>query len=120
VGLQKKIKNALTRRWLVGIWPNSTWYGGTSNHDNLLRGGIKGKIIKAMAHPTRMMTIEFLRGGERPFTAMFRLFQLDKSTISKHLLVLKESGIISSRKTGREIIYKLDVPCVADFFACAQ
>lgn|SRR5450759_560581 len=77
------------------------------------------KIIKAMAHPVRLMVIEFLRGGERPFSAIFSLFQLDKSTVSKHLLVLKEAGIVSSRKTGTETIYKLEVPCVADFFKCA-
>jgi ArsR family transcriptional regulator len=80
---------------------------------------LRVKIIKAMAHPVRLMVIEFLRGGERPFSAIFRLFQLDKSTISKHLLVLKEAGIVSSKKTGTETIYKLEVPCVADFFNCA-
>jgi ArsR family transcriptional regulator, arsenate/arsenite/antimonite-responsive transcriptional repressor len=77
------------------------------------------KIIKAMGHPVRLMVIEFLLGGERSFSEIFRLFHLDKSTISKHLLVLKESGVISSRKTGREMIYNLEVPCVADFFTCA-
>ena len=72
-----------------------------------------------MAHPVRLMVIEFLRGGERPFSAIFNLFQLDKSTISKHLLVFKDAGIVSSRKSGTETIYKLEVPCVADFFKCA-
>jgi len=70
---------------------------------------LRVKIIKAMAHPVRLMVIELLLGGERSFTEIFRLFHLDKSTISKHLLVLKESGVISSRKTGREMIYKLEV-----------
>ena len=80
---------------------------------------LRVKIIKSMAHPVRLMVIEFLKGGEHPFSSIFSLFQLDKSTISKHLLVLKESGVISSRKTGTEMIYKLEVPCVADFFTCA-
>ena len=80
---------------------------------------LRVKIIKAMAHPARLMVIEFLRGGEHPFSEIFGLFQLDKSTISKHLLVLKEAGIVSSRKSGTDMIYKLEVPCVADFFSCA-
>ena len=80
---------------------------------------LRVKIIKAMAHPVRLMVIEFLRGEEHPFSEIFHLFQLDKSTISKHLLVLKEAGIVSSKKTGTEMIYKLEVPCVADFFTCA-
>src|SRR3972149_7210925 len=79
---------------------------------------IRAKIIKAMAHPVRLMMIEFLKGGERSFSEMFDLFQLDKSTVSKHLLVLKEAGIVSSRKEGMDMIYRLDVPCITDFFSC--
>ena len=79
---------------------------------------IRSKIIKAMAHPVRLMMIEMLKTGEHPFSEIFDLFKLDKSTVSKHLLVLKESGIISSRKTGTDMIYRLDVPCITDFFSC--
>ena len=79
---------------------------------------IRSKIIKAMAHPVRLMMIEFLKKGERSFSDIFDLFKLDKSTVSKHLLVLKESGIISSKKAGTDMIYRLDVPCVTDCFTC--
>jgi len=79
---------------------------------------IRAGIMKAMAHPVRLMVIELLKEGERPFSDIFRMFQLDKSTVSKHLLVLKEAGILSSRKVGSDVIYRLDVPCVTDFFAC--
>ena len=79
---------------------------------------IRAKIIKAMAHPVRLMVIEFLKDRERSFPEIFDLFKLDKSTVSKHLLVLKEAGIVSSRKDGADMMYKLDVPCVTDFFSC--
>lgn len=79
---------------------------------------IRSKIIKAMAHPVRLMMIETLKTGEHSFSEIFDLFKLDKSTVSKHLLVLKESGIISSRKNGTDMIYRLDVPCITDFFSC--
>ena len=79
---------------------------------------IRAKIIKAMAHPVRLMVIEFLKNGEHSFSEIFDLFQLDKSTVSKHLLVLKEAGVVSSRKEGADMFYKLDVPCVIDFFSC--
>jgi ArsR family transcriptional regulator len=46
------------------------------------------------------------------------MFSLDKSTVSKHLLLLKEAGILSSRKEGADMIYRLEVPCVIDFFGC--
>ena len=79
---------------------------------------IRAKIIKAMAHPVRLMVIEFLKDRERSFPEIFDLFKLDKSTVSKHLLVLKEAGIVSSRKDGADMMYKLDVPCITDFFSC--
>ena len=79
---------------------------------------IRAKIIKAMGHPVRLMMIEFLKKKERSFSDIFDLFKLDKSTVSKHLLVLKEAGIVSSRKSGVDMIYKLEVPCVTDFFSC--
>ena len=79
---------------------------------------IRAKIIKSMSHPVRLMIIEFLKGRERSFSEMFDLFKLDKSTVSKHLLVLKEAGIVSSRKEGMDMIYILDVPCITDFFSC--
>ena len=79
---------------------------------------IRAKVIKAMAHPVRLMMIEFLKKEARSFSDVFDLFKLDKSTVSKHLLVLKEAGIVSSRKSGADMIYKLEVPCVTDFFSC--
>ncbi len=79
---------------------------------------IRSDIIKAMAHPVRLMIIDFLKEGPQPFSALYGLFELDKSTVSKHLLVLKEAGIVSSRKNGADMIYSLEVPCVVDFFGC--
>jgi ArsR family transcriptional regulator len=79
---------------------------------------IRSRIIKAMAHPVRLMVIDELKTREKSFSVLFALFKLDKSTVSKHLFVLKEAGIVSSRKEGTDMIYKLEVPCVTDFFGC--
>lgn len=79
---------------------------------------IRSDIIKAMAHPVRLLIIEYLKEGPRAFSEIFGLFGLDKSTVSKHLHVLKETGIVTSRKNGADMIYTLEVPCVTDFFGC--
>ena len=75
-------------------------------------------ITKAMAHPVRLMMIDALKDGELPFSSLNAVFKLDKSTVSKHLLVLKEAGIVSSRKDGADMIYRLEVGCVTEFFGC--
>ncbi len=41
---------------------------------------IRAKIIKSMADPVRLMMIEFLKNGERSFSEVFDLFQLDKGS----------------------------------------
>jgi len=79
---------------------------------------VRSRIIKALAHPVRLMMVELLKDGELPFSRINNLFESDKSTVSKHLLVLKEAGIVSSRKSGLDMIYKLEVPSIRDFFGC--
>ncbi len=79
---------------------------------------IRSNIIKSMAHPVRLIIIEYLKDKTRSFSEVFGLFGLDKSTVSKHLLVLKEAGIVTSKKNGADTTYTLEVPCVIDFFGC--
>ena len=79
---------------------------------------IRSRIIKSMSHPVRLMIIEALKEGESSFSKINEMFESDKSTVSKHLLVLKEAGIVSSKKSGADMIYKLEVPCITDFFGC--
>lgn len=79
---------------------------------------LRSKIIKAMAHPVRLMIIEFLKGGEKCFCHIMPLFDLDKSTVSKHLQVLKNAKILKSHKAGRDMIYSLECPCITEFLEC--
>ena len=79
---------------------------------------IRSNIIKALAHPVMLMIVDRLREGEKPFSEINNAFQVDKSTVSKHLTILKDVGIVSSRKDRHDMIYSLEVPCVTDFFGC--
>ena len=79
---------------------------------------IRSRIIKSLAHPVRLMIVELLKEGELHFSRINDLFENDKSTVSKHLLVLKEAGVVSSKKSGTDMIYKLEVPCITEFFGC--
>jgi ArsR family transcriptional regulator len=42
------------------------------------------------------------------------------STVSKHLSVLKEAGIVDCRKEGVQRFYRLKVPCVLNMFRCIE
>lgn len=80
----------------------------------------RAKIIKAMAHPTRLFIVEELAKKPRCVMDLTTLIEADMSTVSKHLAVLKNAGIIKDEKLGTQVFYSLKVPCVLNFFGCVE
>lgn len=78
----------------------------------------KAKIFKALAHPTRLWITEKLRDGEQCVCEFVKVIDADFSTISKHLSVLKQAGIVTDEKRGKQVFYKLKVPCILNFMGC--
>ena len=80
----------------------------------------KAKIIKAMSHPTRLFIVDNLSKGERCVCELTEMVGDDISTVSKHLSVLKNAGIVWDEKRGTQVFYSLRVPCVLRFFSCVE
>lgn len=80
----------------------------------------RARIIKAMAHPTRLFIVEKLSQGERCVCDLTEEVGDDISTISKHLSILKNAGIVTDKKRGTQVFYSLRVPCVLNFFSCVE
>jgi DNA-binding transcriptional ArsR family regulator len=80
----------------------------------------RARIIKAMAHPSRLMMLEALADGERCVCALQKLVGADISTVSKHLSVMKAAGLVEARKEGLWMHYSLRVPCILDFMNCVE
>lgn len=80
----------------------------------------RAKVIKAMAHPSRLMIIDELGHGERCVCELQELVGHDMSTVSKHLAVLKNAGIVIDERRGKQIFYTLKVPCILKFFHCIE
>ena len=78
----------------------------------------RARVMKALAHPTRLMMIEELSRGERCVRDLRDLAECDLSTVSKHLSLLKNAGIVEDEKRGKQVYYRLRVPCVLNFFHC--
>ena len=70
----------------------------------------RAKIIKAMAHPSRLFIIEELNKKERCVNELTDMIGADASTVSKHLSVLKNAGLVTDEKRGNSIFYSLRVP----------
>lgn len=77
-------------------------------------------IIKAMAHPTRLFIVDELSRGERCVCELTDMIGADVSTVSKHLTVLKNAGLVQDDKRGTQVYYTLRCVCVMDFFRCVE
>jgi DNA-binding transcriptional ArsR family regulator len=64
-------------------------------------------ITKALADENRIRTLLALRQGELCVCQITELFGLAPSTVSKHLSILSQAGLVESRKDGRWIYYML-------------
>ncbi len=80
----------------------------------------RARIVRAMAHPTRLFVVDVLSRGERCVCELTEMVGADVSTVSKHLSVLKGAGIVEDDKRGSQVFYSLRVPCVMNFFECCE
>ncbi len=80
----------------------------------------RANVIKAIGHPTRLFMIDELSKGERCVCELTRMVGADVSTISKHLSILKNAGIVRDAKRGVQVFYSLRVPCILKFFSCVE
>lgn len=80
----------------------------------------RAKVMKAMAHPSRLMMVDELSRGERCVCDLQELVGNDMSTVSKHLNVLKKAGVVEDERRGKNIYYRLKVPCILNFFQCVE
>lgn len=80
----------------------------------------RARIIKALSHPTRLFILEELAKKEKCVNDLTKMIGSDISTVSKHLSVLKQVGIVGDEKRGLQVWYSLKIPCILNFFGCVE
>jgi len=75
-------------------------------------------VFKALGHPTRLWIVRELADGEHCVCEFVQAVGVDFSTISKHLAILKEAGVVEDEKRGKSVYYRLTCPCVLDMLDC--
>lgn len=80
----------------------------------------RARVLKAMAHPSRLLIIEELQNTERCVCELTEMIGADISTVSKHLSVLRQAGIVADDKRGNQVYYRLRIPCMLKFFDCVE
>lgn len=74
-------------------------------------------IMKALSHPSRLLILEALAETPHCVCELTRLVGADTSTVSKHLSVLKNAGIVFDEKRGNMVFYSLICSCVLEAMA---
>ncbi len=73
---------------------------------------LKADVLKAMAQPTRLKILEFLRDGERCICEIVPAINGEQSNISRHISLMQKSHLISTRKDGVKVMVKVRDPRV--------
>jgi ArsR family transcriptional regulator len=76
-------------------------------------------VFKAIADPTRREILRMLRHEEMTAGELAERFDMTKPSMSHHFAVLKEAGLLTSRREGQTIWYALNTTVVEDVLAWA-
>ena len=71
-----------------------------------------------MGHPARVRMLRALVEGEKCVCDLVEVAGLGASTVSRHLAVMKSAGLLDDEKRGKQVVYRLELPCVGRFLAC--
>ena len=81
---------------------------------------LQAEVLKALAHPLRLAIIQFLAEEEKCVCDIVEYTGTSQSNISRHLSIMKRAGILSDRKEGLSVYYRLNMPCALNFFQCVK
>ncbi len=80
----------------------------------------RAEIAKALAHPTRLFLLDELSCGERCVCELTEMVEADISTVSKHLAILRNAGLVQDEKRGVQVFYQILCPCIPNMFKCLE
>lgn len=72
------------------------------------------RTFRALADPTRRQILHLLKDGDLAAGALAAHFDMAFASVSHHLQVLRDSGLVQSRREGQHIIYSLNTTVFQD------
>jgi ArsR family transcriptional regulator len=80
----------------------------------------QAQLFKVLMHPNRLAILEELREGEQCVCHMEAIFGLRQAYISQHLMVLRDAGLVTDRRDGWNIFYRVSKPEVYQVIDAAR
>ncbi len=80
----------------------------------------KADLFRSLGHPVRIRILELLVNGELPVSRLLSELGIEPSTLSQHLSVLKQTGLVVSQRQGNTVSYQITDPSIPKFLAAAR
>jgi ArsR family transcriptional regulator len=71
---------------------------------------LQANIAKALGHPTRLRILDLVGHREVSYATLLRKLGITKANLSQHLTVLRTSAVLTDRREGRGVLYRLRYP----------
>lgn len=81
---------------------------------------LMSNFFKALAHPTRIQILRLLENGSLCVCDILPKLESEQSNTSQHLSVLKQSGILESRREGTRVVYSVTSPQVFEVLEAVE
>ncbi|MFP5371119.1 MAG: ArsR/SmtB family transcription factor [Actinomycetes bacterium] len=80
----------------------------------------KAEFFRTLGHPVRIRVLELLGDGPKPVRDLLTDVDIEASSLSQQLAVLRRAGIVTSTRDGNTMVYELAGPDVADLMRAAR
>lgn len=80
----------------------------------------KAEFFKALGHPARLVILDQLRDGERNVQELQQALNMDQSSVSQQLAVLRNKNIVDPRKEGSTVYYRVRDPMIFQLMDVAR
>lgn len=80
----------------------------------------RARVLKALGHPVRLMVVDALAAGDVSLSDLYPMFRVRQPTLSRHVAVLKQAGLLTERRAGSRVILHLASPPILRAFDLAR
>ena len=86
----------------------------TSSQDSARLWEMQADICQLLANPKRLQILNLLKWGELSVGAMVQSLGVPKANLSQHLSLMRQKGILATRRQGTTIYYRLSTPDITE------
>lgn len=80
----------------------------------------KAELFRTLGHPARIRVLELLQDGPRPVHELLADLEIEASSLSQQLTVLRRAGLVTSSRSGSTVLYTLSSPDVAELLRAGR